>query len=137
MIKKSAQRAEPQYTHRRKHDRIAICIPVFARVNDQPPIRCEVEDISVGGARMVSPKRFSPGDKVVLEFRFAAMKSVAGTIVEIDEIDENAPMRAEESGEIRWEQPTGVCGVQFANLTPATQVFIKKLVKYLDSMKKR
>lgn len=120
---------------RRKYDRVTVFIPIRIFKNGKEAGKGEVEDLSIGGAYIRTAVPVKMGDNVEIEFQFAAMKSVLGTVVEVNEIDEKAPIRAVQKAQIRWDRAGGF-GVQFGELSPELSRLLKRLTKYMAQIQK-
>jgi c-di-GMP-binding flagellar brake protein YcgR len=124
---------EPQ---RRKHTRVTVFIPVNIIVNGVRVGKGEVEDISLGGAYVRTTVRVRLGDRVEIEFQFAGMKTVLGTVVEVNEIDASAPVRLTQTALVRWDRNGTGFGIQFASISIEMARLLKKLIKYLGQLQK-
>jgi c-di-GMP-binding flagellar brake protein YcgR len=111
---------------------VKAVIPVTIRPQGRPPLRGEVQNISLGGAFIRCDTRFAIGDSVSLELRFAGLQS-EGSLVDIDEIEDDGLIRAEEMAEIRWVGGD-TFGVKFVNLSSKTKRFLARLVKYFEAL---
>ena len=120
--------------HPRKNPRITAFIPVLVHIKGKKVVKGEVEDLSEGGAYVRCIHPLQKGEIIALEFLFAGMKSGSGVLIELDQLDDKAPIRSIESVEIRWARPGVGFGVQFVNARPETKRVIKKAVKYFLDM---
>lgn len=121
---------------RRKHERVTVFIPVRLFKNGKEAGRGEVEDLSYGGVYIRTTVPVRVGDSIQLEFQFAGMKSVLGTVVEVNQVDTHAPIRALQKGQVRWDR-TGGFGIQFSEMSPQVARLLKKLTKYLAQIQKQ
>lgn len=121
---------------RRKYERVTVFIPVKIFKNGKQVGKGEVEDLSIGGVyiRTTVPARI--GDDIQVEFQFAGMKSVLGTVVEVNHVDQHAPIRALQKGSVRWDR-TGGFGIEFSELSSEMSRLLKKLTKYLAQIQKQ
>jgi c-di-GMP-binding flagellar brake protein YcgR len=119
----------------RKNNRVTAFIPVTVKSEGGQSFKGEIEDISLGGASIRCPHGFEPGQKLKLELHFAGLKSMFGDIVEIDEIDDGGLVRANEVAEVRWQKNGTQLGVKFVSLSGETKRFLKRLVKYFESVR--
>ena len=126
---------EKVFPVRRKHDRVAISIPVLIRRGTAEAVKGSAEDISEGGARIRLERPLPAEGAIEIEFRLAGMRTVLGGIVEVDEVDSQAPMRTKETAQVRWAGQLSI-GVQFSDTHRETVRFVKKLMNYLDGMRK-
>ena len=70
----STEASPHDYTDRRKHERIEVVQAIFIEVvnrgsrreADNPVIRCETVDISVGGLKLLVPEVVQPGSRLNL-----------------------------------------------------------------------
>ena len=121
---------------RRKHERVTVFIPVKIFKHGKQVGRGEVEDLSLGGVYIRTTVPAGIGDNIQIEFQFAGMKSVLGTVVEVNHIDQNAPIRALQKGSVRWDR-TGGFGIEFSELSSEMSRLIRKLTKYLAHIQKQ
>ena len=121
---------------RRKHERVTVFIPVKIFKNGKEAGKGEVEDLSMGGVYIRTTVPATLGDKVEVEFQFAGMKSVLGTVVEINEIDSKAPVRVMQAGRVKWDRNGTGFGIEFGTMSADMQRVIKKMVKYMAQIQK-
>ena len=124
-----------KYTNR-SHNRVTAFLPVTIATDRGTVLRGEIEDISLGGASIRVVHEFAPGEKLTIDLHFAGLKSAFGSIVEIDEIDDEGLIRASEMAEVRWQKGSSQIGVKFTGLKPETKRFLAKLVKFFEKLKK-
>lgn len=122
---------------RRKFERVTVFIPVKIFKDSKEIGRGEVEDLSLGGVYIRSTTAILMGEKISIEFQFAAMKSVLGTVVEVNQIDSHAPIRAIQHGQVRWDRNGTGFGVQFGEVSPEISRLLKKMVTYLGQIQKQ
>lgn len=121
---------------RRKHERVTVFIPVRIFKNGKEAGRGEVEDLSFGGVYIRTTVPVRIGDSIQVEFQFAAMKSVLGTVVEVNHVDTHAPIRVLQKGQVRWDR-TGGFGLQFSEMSTEMARLLKKLTRYLTQIQKQ
>lgn len=122
---------------RRKFERVTVFIPVKVFKNGKEVGKGEVEDLSLGGVYVRSTVAVRMGDRIQIEFQFAAMKSVLGTVVEVNQVDANAPVRAMASGLVKWDRNGTGFGIEFGEVSSEMARLIKKLVKFLSQIQKQ
>ncbi|MBI1861619.1 MAG: PilZ domain-containing protein [Deltaproteobacteria bacterium] len=123
-------------SQRRRYERVTVFIPVRVFKNGKEVGKGEVEDLSIGGVYIRTTVPVALGDKIEVEFQFAAMKSILGTVVEINEIDNKAPVRAMQSGRVKWDRNGTGFGIEFSSMSSEMQRVIKKMVKYMAQIQK-
>ena len=121
---------------RRKFERVTVFIPVRIFKNGKEVGKGEVEDLSMGGVyiRTTVPARL--GDNIQVEFQFAAMKSVLGTVVEVNQVVNNAPVRVMQGGLVKWDRNGTGFGIQFSEISTEMKRLLKKLVQYLGQIQR-
>ncbi len=122
---------------RRRFERVTVFIPVKVFKNGKEIGKGEVEDLSLGGVYVRSTVAVRMGDRIHVEFQFAGMKSVLGTVVEVNQIDENAPIRAMQGGLVKWDRNGTGFGIEFGELSSEMNRLLKKMVKYLSQIQKQ
>lgn len=120
----------------RAHNRVTAFLPVTIATDRGTVLRGEIEDISLGGASIRCVHEFSPGEKITVDLHFAGLKSALGSIVEIDEIEDEGLIRASEMAEVRWQKGSAQIGIRFTGLKPETKKFLARLVKFFERVKK-
>jgi c-di-GMP-binding flagellar brake protein YcgR len=121
---------------RRAHNRVTAFLPVTIATDRGVVLRGEIEDISTGGASIRCVHEFSQGEKITVDLHFAGLKTAIGSMVEIDEIDDEGLIRATEIAEVRWQKGSAQIGVRFTNLKLETKKFLSRLVKFFERIKK-
>ena len=121
---------------RRKFERVTVFIPVRIFKNGKEVGKGEVEDLSTGGVYIRSTVPARLGDNIQVEFQFAAMKSVLGTVVEVNQVVNNAPVRAMQGGQVKWDRNGTGFGIQFNEVNSEMKRLLKKLVQYLGQIQR-
>ena len=119
----------------RSHNRVTAFLPVTIATDRGTVLKGEIEDLSLGGASIRCVHTFSPGEKITVDLHFAGLKSKMGSIVEVDEIDDEGLIRASEMAEVRWQKGSAQVGIKFVSLKPETKKFLTRLVKFFERIK--
>lgn len=122
--------------NQRKHDRFTLAIPARVLINETKVIQADIENISMGGARLRCPEPIGVGDEITLEIRFSGVKTITAKVTEQSEVQGKASADAAESAIVRWSNGSGVYGVEFVGVTPMTRVFLSRVVDYFERMSK-
>lgn len=122
---------------KRRYVRQVMFIPaqVFHKKNKKL-LKAEIEDLSKGGAYVRCVYPFMAGEPIVLEMRFAGLKSVHGNVVDMDLIEIGMPLTLKLECEVRWQNKGAGIGVEFKNVSSAQTKWIIKLVEYFQQMQK-
>lgn len=123
----------------RKHQRIAVRIPVAIRVKSRPGVRFEAEilDMSLGGAFVHCTAPVAVGEQVTLEIDMTTPQSsqqVHGQVITLEQT--TTPPPVEEAVVVKWARGSSNSGfgVEFSSLSDANRTALERLLRYFEQL---